>query len=493
MAKHYLDNVTFTSKTQGVNESLAIRDVEARALIQTNTNAIAEVTAKEAKDRVDIDKNEQDIADLNKAVVRIDQKDAQQDNRLDDIEAKNEEQDNRLTAAETEITSLDARMESAEDSITRLDEHMTAVEAKNAEQDERLDRVEEKNTEQDNRITKNETDITAIDARVTTTETDITNIKKKDEEQDKHLTELDDKVAASTYEAGIGIYFGQGKVHTNINVEDELLDQINQNTIDIDILKNKNSGTGLVSKLNNDDPLNPYLDYYNYLYIGSDTTTIDGFLWPENRDNGIYVDNGVLRVTPTFWSDDPLYNEKARPINNVVPSSDFTITDIPVPNSGPGESPSLYHDKYIRHNFSIANNGGAIFVNVAFNKDTAPLVGTDDFINKYIEMIKRREGPYTDGNIVDVPFIVQYYMRSGITSYPEYTTTGVVNIHARGSSSVFSIHFIVYNDEVTNPYIVDAYWDRSNDTWKFNKKYISGSVNAVAKGLSDGTANLSFS
>lgn len=242
MAKHYLDNVRFTSKTQGVNESIAIRDVEARALIQTNTNAIAEVTAKEAKDRVDIDKNTQDIADLNKAVVRIDQKDAQQDNRLDDIEAKNEEQDNRLTAAETEINSLDARMESAEDSITRLDEHMTAVEAKNTEQDERLDRVEEKNTEQDNRITKNENDIKTIDARVTVTETDITDIKKKDEEQDKHLTELDDKVAASTYEAGIGIYFGQGKVHTNINVEDEILDQINQNTIDIDILKKSGKG-----------------------------------------------------------------------------------------------------------------------------------------------------------------------------------------------------------------------------------------------------------
>ena len=242
MAKHYLDNVAFTSKTQGVNESLAIRDVEARALIQTNANAIAEVTAKEALDRADINKNEKDIADLNKAVVRIDQKDAQQDNRLDDIEAKNEEQDNRLTAAETDITSLDARMDSAENNITRLDEHMTAVEAKNVEQDERLDRVEEKNTEQDNRITKNETDIAAIDVRVTTAETDITNIKQKDEEQDRHLTELDDKVAASTYEAGIGIYFGQGKVHTNINVEDEILDQINQNTIDIDILKNSGGG-----------------------------------------------------------------------------------------------------------------------------------------------------------------------------------------------------------------------------------------------------------
>lgn len=496
MTKHYLDNVAFTSKTQGVNESLAIRDVEARTLIQTNANAIAEVTAKEALDRADIDKNEKDIADLNKAVVRINQKDAQQDNRLDDIEAKNEEQDNRLTAAETEITSLGARMDSAEDSITRLDEHMTAVEAKNVEQDERLDRVEEKNTEQDNRITKNETDIAAIDLRVTTAETDITNIKQKDEEQDRHLTELDDKVAASTYEAGIGIYFGQGKVHTNINVEDEILDQINQNTIDIDVLKKRGTGTGLIRSQDISNPDNPVLNYYNSLYIGSNAEYETYGLWPENRANGIYVDeNDVLCVTPTFWLDDPLYNDNTQGINNVIPSSDFTIKSIPIPGSGPGGSPSPYPDKYIRYKFGLTNNGGAIFANVASDTDIGPLEGTDVFINKYIEAIHRREGTYYDGNIVDVPFIVQYYMHSASTGYAEYTTTAVVNLRATGSDAIFGIHFIVYNDEVTKPYIVDAYWNRSNDTWTFNREYISGggSVNAVATKLPDGTANLSFS
>ena len=495
MAKHYLDNVAFTSKTQGVNESLAIRDVEARALIQTNANAIAEVTAKEALDRADIDKNEKDIADLNKAVVRIDQKDAQQDNRLDDIEAKNEEQDNRLTAAETEITSLDARMESAENNITRLDEHMTAVEAKNVEQDERLDRVEEKNTEQDNRITKNDTDIAAIDVRVTTAETDITNIKQKDEEQDRHLTELDDKVAASTYEAGIGIYFGQGKVHTNINVEDEILDQINQNTIDIDVLKKKGTGTGLIREINKDDPLNPQFVYYDSIYIGSNVEDLEHGLWPENRANGIYVDeNNALCVTPTFWLDDPLYNNNAQGINNVIPSGDFTITSVPVPGSGPGSSPSLYPDKYIRYKFALANNGGAIFTDVASVDNIAPVEGTDVFVNKYIEAIERREGAYNNGNIVDVPFIVQYYMHSAGTYYTEYTTTAVVNIRSTGSDAVFGIHFMVYNDEVKIPYIVHAYWNRADDTWRFERSDISnGIAKAVATELPDGTANLSFS
>ena len=481
MAKHYLDNITFNSKSQGVNESLSIRDTEARALIQTNANAIAEVTAKEAKDRVDINKNKSDIAKLNSDVERIDQKDTQQDNRLDDIEAKNEEQDNRLTAAETEITSLDSRMESAENNISALDTRVTAIETTSTEQDVRLDRVEEKNTEQDNRITKNESDITSLDERVTVTETDITNIKAKDEEQDAHLTELDDKVAASTYEAGIGTYFGQGKVHTNINVEDEILYERNQNTIDIDILKKRKSGTGLVrNKIGEEPPL-----YYDTLYIGTNDNTEIG-LETDNPGNGIYVDGDVLSVAPTFWKGDPLVDNHASPIRNVIPSNDFEITDITYPDGS----------KYTRHGLELANNGGAIFANVSFDKTTAPLVGTESFIEKYIEAAKRHLGPYVDGKVIDIPFNVQYYMGLSNTSDPLYTTTAVVNVHSTSESSTFEIHFLVYNAEVTKPYIVDAYWNRSNDTWTFNKHYVAPDpepVNVVASGSGDGYATLIIS
>ena len=85
-------------------------------------------------------------------------------------------------------------------------------------------------------------------------------------------------------------------------------------------------------------------------------------------------------------------------------------------------------------------------------------------------------------------------MHSASTGYAEYTTTAVVNIRSTGSDAVFGIHFIVYNDEVTKPYIVHAYWNRSDDTWRFERNYISGGIeNAVATNLSDGTANLSFS
>lgn len=479
MAKHYLDNITFNSKSQGVNESLSIRDTEARALIQTNANAIAEVTAKEAKDRVDINKNTSDIADLNSAVERIDQKDTQQDNRLDDIEAKNEEQDNRLTAAETEITSLDARMESAEDNISALDTRMTAAEAKNTEQDERLDRVEEKNTEQDNRITKNESDITSLDERVTVTENDITDIKSKDEEQDAYLTELDDKVAASTYEAGIGIYFGQGKVHTNINVEDEILDQINQNTIDIDILKKRKSGTSITK---NFGPLTPDDNkFYDMVSIGEE---FDPVFNTNNPRYGIYVDDkNVVRVTPTFWSSDPLSNDDALPIRNVILNGDFTINELEAPDSS----------KYSRNVFKLTNNGGAVFANVAFNKTAVPVEGTDSFIQKYIKAVERRLGGYVNTEVVDIPFNVQYYMDEANTSSVLYTTTAVVNVRATGSTSTFEIHFLVYNSEVTTPYIVDAYWNRSTDTWTFNKHYISGITTVTTTSLNNGTERLSFS
>lgn len=480
MAKHYLDNITFNSKSQGVNESLSIRDTEARALIQTNANAIAEVTAKEAKDRVDINKNKSDIAKLNSDVERIDQKDTQQDNRLDDIETKNEEQDNRLTAAETEITSLDARMDSAENNISALDTRVTATETKNTEQDVRLDRVEEKNTEQDNRITKNESDIASLDERVTITETDITNIKTKDEEQDAHLTELDDKVAASTYEAGIGIYFGQGKVHTNINVEDEILDQINQNTIDIDVLKKRKSGTGLVRTKIGEEPAL----YYDALYIGTTPTEIG--LETDNPGNGIYVDGDVLSVSPTFWRGDPLVDNDASAIRNVIPSDDFEITDINYPEGS----------KYTRHGLNLANNGGAIFTNVAFDKTTAPIEGTASFILKYIEAAKRHLGPYADGAVIDIPFNVQYYMGLSNTSDPLYTTTAVVNLHSTSETSTFEIHFLVYNAQVTKPYIVDAYWNRSTDTWTFNKHYVAPEpepARLVANSSGDGYATLTIS
>ena len=209
MAKKYLDGINFDAPSKGFQGTLTIRDTEARGLIQDNANGIATLTAKEQVDRRDIDTNTDDITALK--------------NRCVDIENKNDEQDDRLTTAEHNIVSVTSRVTIAEQDIDNLETRMDTAEAD-------IDALE-------GRMTTAETDIDNLETRMTTAEGDITDIKAKDVEQDAHLADLDDRVAASTYEAGIGIYFGQGVKHTNINVEDELIDQINQNTQDIEELR----------------------------------------------------------------------------------------------------------------------------------------------------------------------------------------------------------------------------------------------------------------
>ena len=96
----------------------------------------------------------------------------------------------------------------------------------------RLDLVEAKNNEQDIAIDDLETNVSKNTADIVDIKDDLTGVHKD-------IGDLDDRITASTYEAGIGIYFGQGVEHTNINVDDEILNQINQNAIDIQNLKTR--------------------------------------------------------------------------------------------------------------------------------------------------------------------------------------------------------------------------------------------------------------
>lgn len=276
MSKHYLDVIVYNSQTEGQNVTLTLRDTEGRALIQDNANHIATLTSKEQQDRNDIDANTA--------------KNEQQDTRLNAVEGKNTEQDNKITALvnltdthTNEIQALDDRVTATEDDIaviqekdTQQDNRLNAVEAKNTEQDGKITALETTTANHETRITANETEIQALDGRVTSNEDAITAIHTKDTEQDEHLKDLDDRVAASTYEAGKGIYFGQGVEHTNINVEDEVLDQINQNTIDIDILKKRKVGTIIKDKSREFDSL-----------------SIEG-----SEKGGLYEYNGKLQYRP---------------------------------------------------------------------------------------------------------------------------------------------------------------------------------------------------
>ena len=236
MAKKYLDGINFDAPSKGFQGTLTIRDTEARGLIQDNANAIASLTAAEQADRRDINQNADDIDLLEARCVDIENKNDQQDDRLDAAERDIDSLTDRMVTAESDIDALEGRMDTAEDDIDHLENRMDAAENDIDNLEDRMDTAEGDIDALEGRMDTAEGDIDSLEGRMDTAEGDISDIKAKDEEQDAHLADLDDRVAASTYEAGIGIYFGQGVKHTNINVEDELIDQINQNTQNIQIL-----------------------------------------------------------------------------------------------------------------------------------------------------------------------------------------------------------------------------------------------------------------
>lgn len=246
MAKKYLDGINFDAPSKGFQGTLTIRDTEARGLIQDNANDIASLTAKEQVDRRDIDTNTDDITALKNRCVDIENKNDEQDDRLTTAEHNIVSVTSRVTIAEQDIDNLETRMDTAEADIDALEGRMTTAETDIDALEGRMTTAESDIDALEGRMTTAESDIDALEGRMDTAEDDIEDIKAKDVEQDTHLADLDDRVAASTYEAGIGIYFGQGVKHTNINVDDELIDQINQNTIDnqrqdeeIDALENR--------------------------------------------------------------------------------------------------------------------------------------------------------------------------------------------------------------------------------------------------------------
>ena len=233
MSQYFIDKLVYN------NDTLDIHDTEAREMINTNTTNIQAVSARVTKNANDIDalKDTTDVirVDLDNVEDRVSVTEAEIDGlktRTATLEGKMVTVENRLDGHDTKISGLEARMDTAENNITALDGRMTTAENDIDAAEHRLDLVEAKNNEQDiaidgleKNVSKNTADIVDIKADLTGIHTDI--------------QDLDDRITASTYEAGIGIYFGQGAEHTNINVEDEILNQINQNTIDIQNLKTR--------------------------------------------------------------------------------------------------------------------------------------------------------------------------------------------------------------------------------------------------------------
>lgn len=295
MAAKYLDGINFDSPSAGFQGTLKIRDTEARAMIQDNTNNITSNTAA--------------IQNLQGRTATIEGEQVTQNVRLDGAEAKNEQQDTRLAAIEAEQVTQNSRLNGVEDKNTQQDGRLDAIEAEQVTQNNRLDDVEAKNrtqdtqigaliakdAEQDGRLDAAEADIVSLEGRMDTAEADIDAIEAHDVLQDAQIADLDDRVAASTYEAGIGIYFGQGVKHTNINVDDELIDQINQNTIDIQILYSRPIGTRVI--------IPPIIDAdppaFTTMAIGTYTANVTPEIYGlEIAEEG--SGNGALRCVPVF-------------------------------------------------------------------------------------------------------------------------------------------------------------------------------------------------
>lgn len=224
MSQKYLDYVQFK------NENLKIRDTEARTLIQDNANDIASLKPRMdsaereiagLKDRVTV--TEQDIDMLEGRMSIVETKNNEQDAEINSIEAEQTEQNSRLSAVEAKNTQQDTRLTSLENNQTTIVNDIRDINIKDDEQDGDLAQL-------DSRMHTAEDEIDSINNTITNINSTIDDIIDKNNEQDAQIEDLDRRIVASTYEAGEGIYFGQGVDHTNINVEDELLDEIHAST-----------------------------------------------------------------------------------------------------------------------------------------------------------------------------------------------------------------------------------------------------------------------
>lgn len=233
MSQYFIDKLVYN------NDTLDIHDTEAREMIANNTTNIQAVSARVTKNANDIDALENTTDELREDVDSLDDRMGVAETEIDglktrttNLEGRMNTAENRLDGHDTKISDLEDRMDTAENNIIALDGRMTAAENDIDAAEHRLDLVEAKNDEQDIAIDDLEENVAKNTADIVDIKDDLTGIHED-------IEDLDDRITASTYEAGIGIYFGQGVEHTNINVEDEILDQINQNTIDIQNLKTR--------------------------------------------------------------------------------------------------------------------------------------------------------------------------------------------------------------------------------------------------------------
>lgn len=225
----YVDNIVYG------NQSLKVRDVEARDLIQQNTNSINTTNTKVSENsenietlQSDVSANTKDIATLQGDLATTS---AKANKNESDIGALNKE----VSTIQGDIDSLESRATTSEAKITVLESDMTSA-------TQNINDLKTRMSSAEGKIADAESSITAIQAKDTEQDTKITELETKAEQAETDIKSLDERLTASTYEAGNGIYFGEGAEHTNINVDDEVLEQINTNSSNISTLQSDVSG-----------------------------------------------------------------------------------------------------------------------------------------------------------------------------------------------------------------------------------------------------------
>lgn len=213
----YIDYIQFK------NESLKIRDTEGRGLIQDNANEIASVKSK-------ANLNEQKINALTPRVDTVEEDIDSLKTRMTTAENDIDVDETRILANEAAILGLDNRLDVVEPAVETLGQKVNSLETAVDSIEDDIALIQGKDIEQDGRLDDLEGDVGTLKTKMTAAEGRLDDIEAVNRAQDDAIQELDEKIVASTYEAGIGIYFGQGVDHTNINVEDELLDEIHAST-----------------------------------------------------------------------------------------------------------------------------------------------------------------------------------------------------------------------------------------------------------------------
>lgn len=486
MSQYFLDNVTFE------NDTFDLHDTEARQLIANNTQNITALSARVTQNANDIDALEETTAELREDLDSVEDRVTVNEGEIDALKTRTTSLEGRMNSAETrldghdtDIASLQNRMTAAEGDIDLLETRMLDAETDIDALEDRMDGVEQKNTEQDAAIDD-------LDDRVTQNTADIVDIKDDIEDIQEDIQDLDDRITASTYEAGIGIYFGQGAEHTNINVEDELLDQINQNTLDIEILKNAaklpvgGSAGQVLKKRSATDYDTQWADDLHTDYENI-TGARSGFTAPNTQRNfSLSLDN--VQDAGHFWNDIqylvPFQCSKAVVDVRPTTGAHTTITEGRVKttlktHSSPAEVGSIRVEEILIGNIGNISIGDGVSDPHVITFTLGLSASEKALLNTLLSYISSFDGKTTIGvpvlsnnaYVVDIEF--DFVINSGVLRVRGVIPKAFIDPTVTGdyyAAAVFSLDY-----------------DIANDTTSFNYKYIenSGGGGGGASALND--------